>query len=94
MIPFSLVIRATAFFIAGWAAYFSICGIALPFFAVSTFTISMMLMALSLEIGEPKSLEYLKTWNQGRGVDFKGVGNQIEEKHFQEALWWIREKGK
>ena len=45
-----------------------------------------MLMALSLEIGKPKSLEPLKTWNQGRGVDFKREGNQIDEKRFQEAL--------
>ena len=93
MKPFSLVIGATAFFIAGCAAYFSVRGIALTFGAVSTFTIPIML-ALSLEIGKSKSLEYLKTWHQGRGVDFKGEGNQIEEKCFQEALPWIQQKGK
>lgn len=93
MIPFPLVIRATAFFIAGCAMYFSVRGIALPFFAVSTFTIPIML-ALSLEIGKSKSLEYLKTWNQESGVDFKGEGNQIEEKRFQEALPWIQQNGK
>ncbi len=43
---------------------------------------------------EPKSLEHLKTWNQGRGGDFKGEGNQVEEKRFQEALRWIQQKGK
>ena len=93
MIPFPLVIRATAFFIAGCAMYFSVRGIALPFFAVSTFTIPIML-ALSLEIGKSKSLEYLKNWHQGRGVDFNGEGNQIEEKRFQEALPWIQQKEK
>ena len=45
-------------------------------------------------LAESKSLEHLKTWNQGRGVDFMGEGNQIEEKRFQEALRWIQQKGK
>ena len=43
---------------------------------------------------EPKSLEHLKTWNQGRGGEFKKDENQIEEKRFQEALRWIQQKGK
>ena len=43
---------------------------------------------------EPKSLEHLKTWNQGRGGEFKGEENQVEEKRFQEALRWIQQKGK
>lgn len=45
-------------------------------------------------LAEPKSLEHLKTWNQGRGGNFKGEGNQVEEKRFQEALRWIQQKGK
>ena len=43
---------------------------------------------------EPKSLEHLKTWNQGRGGEFEGEENQVEEKRFQEALRWIQQKGK
>ena len=85
MIPFPLVIRATAFFIAGCALYFSVRGIALPFVAVSTFTIPIML-ALSLEIGKSKSLEYLKTWHQGRGVDFKGGRKSNRRKTFSGSI--------
>ena len=43
---------------------------------------------------EPKSLEHLKTWNHGRGGNFKGEENQVEEKRFQEAFRWIQRKGK
>ena len=42
----------------------------------------------------PKSLEHLKTWNQGRGGEFKGEENQVEEKRFLEAFRWIQQKGK
>ena len=59
MKPFSLVIGATAFFIAGCAAYFSVRGIALTFGAVSTFTIPIMLMASSLEIGKLVAASFL-----------------------------------
>ena len=194
MKPFSLVIGATAFFTAGCAAYFSVCGIALTFGAVKETSLlrtpdskpdgldmdkngneeiqflnqdnSGLLQPLerikptrllldpepqdpnqksqNLEIGwkqerlsthkdranvpgfdfkgdgsphqydalrrflrsrdrneaekeglvEPKSLEYLRTWNQGHGGYFKGEVNQVEEKRFQEALRWIQQKGK
>ena len=59
MKPFSRVISATAFFIAGCAAYFSVRGIALTFGAVSTFTIPIMLMASSLEIGKLVAASFL-----------------------------------
>ena len=59
MKPFSLVIGTTALFIAGCAAYFSVRGIALTFGAVSTFTIPIMLMASSLEIGKLVAASFL-----------------------------------
>ena len=59
MRPFSMVIGASAFFIAGCAAYFSVRGIALTFGAVSAFTIPIMLMASSLEIGKLVAASFL-----------------------------------
>ena len=54
-----MVIGASAFFIAGCAAYFSVRGIALTFGAVSAFTIPIMLMASSLEIGKLVAASFL-----------------------------------
>ena len=68
MKPFTLVIGATALFIAGCAAYFSVRGIALTFGAVSSFTIPIIIMASSLEIGKLVAASFLyrhwKTCNQ------------------------------
>ena len=63
MNPFTLVIGATALFIAGCAAYFSVRGIALTFGAVSSFTIPIIIMASSLEIGKLVAASFLyRNW--------------------------------
>tara|TARA_B100001093_G_scaffold108839_5_gene101138 strand:- start:7637 stop:10372 length:2736 start_codon:yes stop_codon:yes gene_type:complete len=59
MNPFTLVIGASALFIAGCAAYFSVRGIALTFGAVSSFTIPIIIMASSLEIGKLVAASFL-----------------------------------
>ena len=68
MKPFTLVIGASALFIAGCAAYFSVRGIALTFGAVSSFTIPIIIMASSLEFGKLVAASFLyrhwKTCNQ------------------------------
>ena len=63
MSPFTLVIGASALFIAGCAAYFSVRGIALTFGAVSSFTIPIIIMASSLEIGKLVAASFLyRNW--------------------------------
>jgi len=59
MKPFTLVIGASALFIAGCAAYFSVRGIALTFGAVSSFTIPIIIMASSLEFGKLVAASFL-----------------------------------
>ena len=50
-------------FIAGCAAYFSVRGIALTFGAVSSFTIPIIIMALSLEFGKLIAASFLyRNW--------------------------------
>lgn len=56
---FTLMIGASAFFIAGCAAYFSVRGIALTFGAVSAFTIPIIIMASSLELGKLVAASFL-----------------------------------
>ncbi len=56
---FPLVIGASALFIAGCAAYFSVRGIALTFGAVSSFTVPIIIMASSLEIGKLVAASFL-----------------------------------
>ena len=60
---FTLMIGASALFIAGCAAYFSVRGIALTFGAVSTFTIPIIIMASSLEFGKLIAASFLyRNW--------------------------------
>ena len=60
MKPFALIIGASALFIAGCAAYFSVRGIALTFGAVSSsFTIPIIIMASSLEFGKLVAASFL-----------------------------------
>lgn len=56
---FTLLIGASALFIAGCAAYFSVRGIALTFGAVSAFTIPIIIMASSLEFGKLVAASFL-----------------------------------
>ena len=56
---FTLMIGASALFIAGCAAYFSVRGIALTFGAVSAFTIPIIIMASSLEFGKLIAASFL-----------------------------------
>ena len=64
MKPFALIIGASALFIAGCAAYFSVRGIALTFGAVSSFTIPIIIMASSLEFGKLVAASFLyRHWN-------------------------------
>ena len=56
---FHLMIGASALFIAGCAAYFSVRGIALTFGAVSAFTIPIIIMASSLEFGKLVAASFL-----------------------------------
>ena len=56
---FTLTIGASALFIAGCAAYFSVRGIALTFGAVSAFTIPIIIMASSLEFGKLVAASFL-----------------------------------
>ena len=53
------MIGASALFIAGCAAYFSVRGIALTFGAVSAFTIPIIIMASSLEFGKLIAASFL-----------------------------------
>ena len=60
---FTLMIGASALFIAGCAAYFSVRGIALTFGAVSSFTIPIIIMASSLEFGKLIAASFLyRNW--------------------------------
>ena len=60
---FTLMIGASALFIAGCAAYFSVRGIALTFGAVSAFTIPIIIMASSLEFGKLIAASFLyRNW--------------------------------
>ena len=60
---FTLMIGASALFIAGCAAYFSVRGIALTFGAVSTFTVPIIIMASSLEFGKLIAASFLyRNW--------------------------------
>ena len=57
------MIGASALFIAGCAAYFSVRGIALTFGAVSSFTIPIIIMASSLEFGKLIAASFLyRNW--------------------------------
>ena len=57
------MIGASALFIAGCAAYFSVRGIALTFGAVSTFTVPIIIMASSLEFGKLIAASFLyRNW--------------------------------
>ena len=60
---FTIMIGASALFIAGCAAYFSVRGIALTFGAVSAFTIPIIIMASSLEFGKLIAASFLyRNW--------------------------------
>ena len=61
---FTLMIGGSALFIAGCAAYFSVRGIALTFGAVSSFTIPIIIMASSLEVGKLIAASFLyRNWH-------------------------------
>ena len=58
------MIGGSALFIAGCAAYFSVRGIALTFGAVSSFTIPIIIMASSLEVGKLIAASFLyRNWH-------------------------------